>query len=141
MPISPISQAEQTLAELAEQFTRWRQQRAHRHERIPTPLWDQAVALTQVLPNGRVAKALRLSATDLKQRCWAQPAPLPVPTRGSDPHFVELTPDAGAWPLAAGTQVDLERPDGVRMCIRYAPDSADLGEVVRAFVEGGRCFN
>jgi hypothetical protein len=141
MPISPISQAEQTLAELAEQFTRWRQQRAHRHERIPTPLWDQAVALTQVLPNGRVAKALRLSATDLKQRCRARQTTLAVATPESDPRFVALTPDAGAWPLASGTQVDLERPDGLRLRIRYAPGPTDLGEVVRAFVEGGRCFN
>jgi hypothetical protein len=129
------------LAELAKRFTCWRQQRAHRRERIPGSLWDQAVALTQVLPNGRVAKALGLSATDLKQRCRAQPTTLAVPTPGSDPHFVELTPEAGVWPVAAGTQVELERPDGVRMGIRYAPGSADLGEVVRAFVEGGQCFN
>ncbi|MGC1955252.1 MAG: hypothetical protein WA970_22285, partial [Gammaproteobacteria bacterium] len=119
----------------------WRQQRANRHERIPTPLWDQAVALTQVLPNGRVAKALGLSATDLKQRCLAQPTILGVPVPGADPCFVELTPEAGVWPVASGTQVELERPDGVRMCIRYAPGSANLGDVVRAFVEGGRCFN
>lgn len=141
MSTPTITQAEQALAELAEQFTRWRQRRANRHERIPTPLWDQAVALTQVLPNGRVAKALRLSATDLKQHCQAQPTSLAVPPPESDPRFVELTPEAGAWPVAADTQVELERPDGIRMCIRYAPGSADLGELVRAFVEGGRCFN
>jgi hypothetical protein len=141
MSISTITQAEQALAELAEQFTRWRQQRANRHERIPTPLWDQAVALTQVLPNGRVAKALRLSATDVKQHGRARETTLAVATPESDPRFVELTPEAGAWPVAAGTQVDLERPDGVRMGIRYAPGSTDLGEVVRALVAGGRCFN
>lgn len=141
MSMLTIPQAEQMLTELAVQFTRWRQQRAHRRERIPGSLWDQAVALTQVLPNGRVAKALGLSATDLKQRCRAQPMTLAVPTPGVDPRFVELTLEAGAWPMTSGPQVELERPDGVRMGIRYAPGSADLGEVVRAFVAGGRCFN
>ena len=141
MSISPISQAEQTLSELAERFTGWRQQRAHRRERIPAPLWDQAVALTQIFPNGRVARALGLNASDLKQHCLARATTLAVPIPAVDPHFVELTPEAGAWSGVSGTQVNLERPDGVRMCIRYAPGSADLGEVVRAFVEGGRCFN
>jgi hypothetical protein len=141
MPISPISQAEQTLSELAERFTGWRQQRAHRRERIPGPLWDQAVALTQVLPNGRVAKALGLNASDLKQHCLVRPTTLAVPTPDVDPRFVELTPEAGAWSVVSGTRVDLERPDGLRLRIRYAPGPTDLGEVVRAFVESGRCCN
>ena len=70
-----ISQAEQALAELAAEFTDWRRRRGGRHERIPAPLWDQAVALSRVLPNGRVAKALKLSATDLKPAAWRSSRP------------------------------------------------------------------
>jgi hypothetical protein len=55
MAIKTVSQAEQALAELAERFRHWRRHRAHRHERIPAPLWDQAVVLSEVLPNGQVA--------------------------------------------------------------------------------------
>ena len=58
-----ISQAEQALAELAEAFTDWRQHRAGRHERIPAPLWDRAVALSWVLPNGRVANVLKCAGS------------------------------------------------------------------------------
>jgi hypothetical protein len=56
MSMQTVSQAEQALAELAERFCHWRQNRAHTHARIPVPLWDQAVALSRVLPNGQVAK-------------------------------------------------------------------------------------
>ena len=133
-----VSQAEQALAELAEQFTHWRQSRAS-HERIPAPLWDQAVALSQVLPNGQVAKALRLSATDLKNRRWAQQASMPSPAPETDVQFIEVTPTAAGWNAGANpTQVEVERPDGLRLRIGGV-SSAELSELVRVFVEGGRC--
>jgi hypothetical protein len=63
MSMQTVSQAEQALAERVERFSHWRRNRANTHERIPAPRWDQAVVLSQVLPNGQVAKALGLSAT------------------------------------------------------------------------------
>jgi hypothetical protein len=140
MAMKTISQAEQALAELAEQFTHWRQSRASRHERIPAPLWDQAVALSQVLPNGQVAKALRLSATDLKNRRLAQQATVPSPAPEIDSPFIEVTPAGAGWRAGPSTtQVELERPDGLRLRIRAGAGSVELGELVRVFVEGGRC--
>ena len=47
------------LAELAEPFEDWRRSRATGRERIPPSLWDQAVALSTVLPCSRVARRLR----------------------------------------------------------------------------------
>ena len=140
MAMKTVSQAEQALAELAERFTHWRRHRAHRHERIPAPLWDQAVALTEVLPNGQVAKALGLSATDLKNRRLAQPTQVPTPAPGSDPQFIEVTPvgAAGGHGGLSGPQVELERPDGWRMRIDGAT-AGELGELVRVFMAGGRC--
>jgi hypothetical protein len=140
MAMKTVSQAEQALVELAEQFTHWRQSRASRHERIPTPLWDQAVALSQVLPNGQVAKALRLSATDLKNRRLAQQATVPSPASEIDSPFIEVTPVGAGWRGGpSATQVELERPDGLRLRIRGSAVSAELGELVRVFVESGRC--
>jgi hypothetical protein len=142
MAIKTVSQAEQALAELAERFTHWRQSRASLHERIPAPLWDQAVALSQVLPNGQVAKALRLSATDLKNRRLAQQASVPPQAPESDPQFIDVTPATAGWSAGpSATQVELERPDGLRMRIRCGAGSEELGELVRVFVEGRRCFN
>jgi len=143
MSMNTVSQAEQALAELAERFYHWRQHRAHTHERIPTPLWDQAVALSRVLPNGQVAKVLGLSATDLRKRRLAQQASLaPIQAPGAEAQFIEVTPEGGGWVgRSSGIHVELERPDGRRMRIRYGSVPAGLSEVVRAFVEGGRCFS
>jgi hypothetical protein len=143
MLMQTVFQAKQALAELAERFRHWRQNRAHTHERIPAPLWDQAVALSRVLPTGQVAKALGLSAPDLRNRRLAQQASLAlVQAPGAEAPFIEVTPDGGSWVGgASGTHVELERPDGRRMRIRYGSAPAGLSEVVRAFVEGGRCFS
>ena len=56
------AQAEQRLADLAEQFAQWRQQRTYRFAPFPCPLWEQAIALTAVLPLAAVAKGLQLRA-------------------------------------------------------------------------------
>lgn len=72
MATKPILQAELALADLAEHFEHWRRSRATVQERIPQPLWDQAVVLTTVLPGSQVAKRLRLSPTDLKKQCLAR---------------------------------------------------------------------
>ena len=139
MAIKTVSQAEQALAELAERFRHWRRHRAHRHERIPAPLWDQAVVLSEVLPNGQVARALGLSATDLKNRRLAQQTQVPTPAPGSDPQFIEVTPAGpGANGESSGPQVELERPDGWRMRLCGAT-AGELGELVRVFMAGGRC--
>jgi hypothetical protein len=133
-----VFEAEQALAQLGEQFSHWRQSRTSLRERIPAPLWDQAVALSQVLPNGQVAKALGLSATDLKNRRLASQARLPVPGAGAS--FIDVTPTEAGWHHGAGgARIELERPDGVRMRLQCDTGSVALGMVVRAFVEGGRC--
>ena len=56
MAHEPPQQAEAALADLAEQFDHWRQTRTTAQERIPPALWDQAVALTVVLPCAQVAR-------------------------------------------------------------------------------------
>jgi hypothetical protein len=131
MSVEPSVQAEQSLAELAERFEHWRQTRASVHEPIPAPLWEQAIALSRVLSDSRVAKRLRLSQTDLKRRRLAAPSKRPAPT----PPFIELpTPASCPGASSEPTLVEFERPDGVRMRLRY-PQSPPLAALVQAFLE------
>lgn len=131
--ISP-SPAEAQLADLIDHFDQWRQSRTTRGEPIPEPLWEQAVSLTRVLPLARVAKRLRLNRQELKKRCGqhrpAEPAPpaaLPVPD------FMEVKTQP-PW-LAAGMEIDLERPDGIRLHIRYHEPQPPLAAVIQTFLE------
>ena len=56
MKIDTPVHAEHQLDQLAGQFAQWRQTRTQPSERIPEPLWHQAVALTPALSPSRVAK-------------------------------------------------------------------------------------
>lgn len=121
----PSSQAEAALEHVAEQFTHWRQSRSRR-ERIPSALWAQAVSLTPVLPVSRVAKRLRLGVKDLKKRCGSPPvAPLT---------FVEVT--APVLHRSAGLEVEVQRPDGVRLRLSAAEATPALTALVQTFWEG-----
>jgi hypothetical protein len=129
--------ADYQLDQLVGQFDHWRQTRAHPGERIPSHLWAQAAALAQVVPYSRVAHHLRVSPSDLKQHMAAPPqatsaaSPTPAP-------FVEVPP-APDWPPAAQIlEIELERPDGVRLRLRCPEAIAPVAAVMRAFVEGAR---
>lgn len=135
---SETTEAEQSLRHLAERFEHWRQTRAHAHERIPLPLWEQAIALSRVLPDAQVAKRLRLSQTDLKRRRAREHAPSPsseTQAREQPAAFVEL-PAARAWPAGSSEPmlVEFERSDGARMRLRYG-QAPPLGALVQAFLD------
>jgi hypothetical protein len=133
MKLMTASQAEDELTQLANRFAHWRQGRATRRARIPQALWDQAVALTAVLPTSRVARRLGLCPNDLKKRCGAPPAtpaPEALPTALS---FVEVSA-ASSW-LATSAEVELYKPDGTRMRIAYHEPQPSLAALVRTFLE------
>ncbi len=120
------------LDQLAGQFEHWRQTRSHRGERIPQPLWDQAVALARVLPRTRVAQHLRLSSNDLKKQMAAQLEPNAAACR-TTPGFVEV-PTAPVQPQAPSvTEIELQRKDGARLRLQALDTS--LADIVRSFVE------
>ena len=135
----PLLQAEPALADLAEQFEQWRRTRATVQERIPPPLWDQAVVLTTMLPCSQVAKRLRLSPTDLKKRCLVRQGSVVAETASPHPGFIEVTAhrlDAAAAPSA--TLIEVERPDGARLRLQYQ-EAPPLVAVWRAFLEVAPC--
>lgn len=130
-----IAQAEQALSELAKRFEHWRQTRANAHERIPQPLWDEAVALSQVLSDWRIGKRLRLSQTELKKRRLAQSPATAIRVSDQPATFIELpTPSAGTAPLSAPMVVEFERPDGARLRLRY-DQALPLTPLMQAFLE------
>lgn len=127
-----LAQAEEALTHLTQQFTQWRQSRTTPRGRIPKSLWAQAVTLAQVLPCTRVAKHLGLTPHALKRRRAARgpmPAPTPLP---AFPPFVEVAP---LWrnPTA---EVEVQRPDGTRLRIRYHEAAPALVPLLQTFLEG-----
>jgi hypothetical protein len=129
----PVHTAHQ-LDQLAGQFAHWRQSRSHPHERIPDPLWEQAVALTATLSPSRVAKHLRLRGNDLKTQITKRQGQAAVP-RPAPAGFVEV-PTLSAQPQGrGGMEVELYRPDGARLRL-HAPDaSLPLATIVQSFLE------
>jgi hypothetical protein len=129
--------ADHQLDQLAGQFEHWRQTRSHPGERIPQHLWDQAAALAQVLPRSRVAQHLRLSPSDLNKHIATRPDATSAPPR-TPPPFVEVLSAPACSPSTATLAIELERPDGARLCLRCPESAAPVAALVRAFLEGTR---
>jgi len=130
-PVAPVH-AEQALEQLAQAFDHWRHIRTNRAAPIPPPLWEQAIALTALVPRGQVAKRLRLSGGELKKRCAAQQVPRSAPAALD---FVEL-PGPPSWPLPPPpVEVELQRADGTRLRIHYHEAAPPIVAFVRTFLE------
>jgi hypothetical protein len=95
-PVAP-AHAEQALAQLAQAFDHWRPIRTSRASPLPQDLWEQAIALTALVPRGQVAKRLRLSGGECKKRWAAQHAPRSAQSSPAALAFVDL-PAPPSWP-------------------------------------------
>ena len=125
------SSAEVALQQLAEQFSHWRQSRRTPYgSRIPEALWTEAVRLVQQLPLTRVAAALHLKPHALKRRSGRGPTAATPPARALP--FVEVSLGARR---AATTEVEIERPDGMRLRITYHDTAPALASLVQTFLE------
>lgn len=129
------AQAEQQLTDLADRFAHWRQQRTYRFAPIPRPLWEQAIALTALLPLTVVAKRLGLRGSDLQKRCAVRPEGSCAEPTPATEGFVEV-PAASAWPRPAPpTEIELHRADGARLWMRSHEAPLPLIALVRTFLE------
>ncbi len=126
----PSAQAEAALERLADQFTHWRQSRPRR-ARIPSAWWVQAVSLTSVLPVSRVAKRLGLGLTELKKRRGGPPPAAADPARLT---FVEVTASLPRPP--PGVELEVQRPDGVRLRLTAGEATPALTALLQTFWEG-----
>ena len=129
-------EAEQRLLDLAEQFNRWRTQRAKPSERIPAELWDQAVELTRVLTNSYVAKQLHLSPGDLRRRAQVPQGSTAVATCARSAPFIELSGVgfSGSPLQNSPWSVELERPDGTRLRLRYGHAPVSIPQLIQVFL-------
>ena len=131
MLTAPNSSAEVALQQLAEQFSHWRQSRRTPYgPHIPEALWTEAIRLVQVLPLTRVAKALHLKPHALKRRSGVGPTPAPPPVR--ELPFVEVSLGAHR---PATAEVEIQRPDGMRLRITYRDTVPGLAALVQTFLE------
>jgi hypothetical protein len=131
--------AEEQLAQLATQFDHWRQRRTTRAERIPPRLWQQATALTTVLPFSRVAKCLRVSWSDLRKQCVSSHTN-PVDNHTPTPlRFVEVPPVSVRPFPPPGTTIELHRPDGVWLRMHSRESQVPLTALLRTFLETPGC--
>ena len=131
MLATPPAQAEAALPQLAEQFTHWRQSRRTPYgSRIPEALWTEAVRLVQQLPLTRVAEALHLKPHALKRRSGIGTTAATPPAR--ELPFVEVSLGARR---AATTEVEIQRPDGMRLRITYCDTAPALASLVQTFLE------
>ncbi len=106
-----------TLEEVTEHFAQWRRNKKN-GERIPQPLWDEAIELVETHGVSQVTRTLRLSATDLNKRRGivgaSQRRQVPV----AEAAFVEVEPVHIPVADAEAVWMELERPDGMRLRIR-----------------------
>jgi hypothetical protein len=124
--------AEHHLTQVADRFDHWRQTRTTSAEPIPPDLWEQAIALTAMVPITQVARRLRVSGGELKKRCAAHHA---APSAPAALPFVEV-PAAPVWPLpTAPIEIELHRPDGARLRITAHEAQLPLTALVRTFLE------
>jgi hypothetical protein len=129
-PLSPV-QAEEALAHLTQHLAQWRQSRRTPRGRIPHELWAQAVALTATLSVTRVAHQLGLTPHALKKRRAALNSTAPPLPPAQVPRFVEV---AAAWRTPA-TEVEVQRPDGMRLRITYSDSSPALVPLLQTFLD------
>jgi hypothetical protein len=130
----PLPQAEEHLNQVAQQFAQWRQSRSNpRRDRIPEPLWTEALTLAAVLPLTRVARQLGLKPQALKRRRGdAGSAAVPTRPPHAAPAFVEVTAAAGPPAIAA---VEVQRPGGTRLRIAYHDTVPSLAPLLQTFLE------
>ena len=134
----PPAQAEHQLTQVANRFEEWRQTRTTRAEPMPQHLWEQAIALTSTLPMTRVATRLRVSGGELKKRCAAHHAAQPAPA-STALRFVEVTATPVRPTPPAGTEIELQRPDGTRLRIHTYEPQFPVATLVRTLLETPGC--
>ena len=106
-----------TLEEVTEHFAQWRRNKK-KGERIPQPLWAEAIEQVETHGVSQVTRTLRLSATDLNKRRGIVGASRRRQIPVTEAAFMEV--ERAHIPVADAEAVwmELERPDGMRLRIR-----------------------
>jgi len=128
---------EQRLCDVAKRFKHWRTTKTWRGDPIPESLWAEVRALSEVLPQRQICRALRLSDRDVQKRLGlGVPQPPPHKPTTKPLSFIEMTDAVAAYTPApvAVADVAFERPDGARLQVRYSGGIAELVPLVHSFL-------
>ena len=77
---------------------------------------------------------MRVSPSDLKKHMATQHDSRSAAS-STPPPFVEVPPAPAWFPATQAMEIELERPDGTRLCIHGAESTVPLAPLVRAFLE------
>jgi hypothetical protein len=100
-------------------------------------IWGEAVEWARSFGINPVCRALGLSYTDLKKRMGQRHAVREVP-RAVQPTFVELQRSGFQAEGQGGPEVEVVRPDGARMVMRWPSGAAvEVGSLVASFLGRG----
>jgi len=124
-----------TLEEVAAHFEQWRKRKKN-GERIPEPLWNEAVSLVDIYGVSQVTRTLRLGGSDLNKRRGMVEASQRRQGPSGKTAFVEIDPVVMDQALAAQAStawMELERPDGLRLRIRPT-GGADMLALIDRFM-------
>jgi hypothetical protein len=116
----------------------WRRTRKN-GDHLPEKLWSEAAGLARRLGVNRVCRALGLNHTTLKEHvAKGQVATSPVKRQGAEPAqpaFVELDGGRFLGDLPAGPVLEVTRPEGERMVMRWPVGSVvDTCGLVASFI-------
>ena len=121
-----------TLEEVAAHFAQWRRNKK-KGERIPQPLWREAIELVNTHGVSKVTRTLRLSATDLNKHRGIVGAKQRRQALVSKTAFVEVEHPPIPVPDTEAMWMELERPDGMRLRIRPT-QGVDMLALVERFM-------
>ena len=124
-----------TLESVAERFAQWRKNKS-KGERIPEPLWREAIGLLSTYRISEVTRTLRLSGADLNKRRQLIEAQPSGESWRVEAAFMEVDPQVVHQTLGSQGStgwLELARPDGLRL--RLQPSGrAELLTVVNRFM-------
>lgn len=122
--MSALPDSSSELARVQSLFEQWRARRTTPRQRIPAELWDAAIALLNHFSLSVVARSLRVSSQQLRDRRDALLGPDTAGAAGAPQvRFVEFpaaaltATDAAAGNAEAAARLVLERPDGARLSL------------------------
>ena len=120
-----------TLEEIKDKLEHWRKTKKSIREPIPQKLWQQAVELSKKHSVSSVAKALRLSYTDLKNRAHGLSISKPAKKK-RDSDFIEIKCEQPFLVSETTIEIEVEKGSKMRICFKGKPDF-DLMNLVKVF--------
>lgn len=122
-----FSKSSLSLEEVIRHFETWRSNRPTARSRIPEELWKEAALLCESYPITHVSRSLRLNSHSLNQKRSRFQSSI---------RFVEVELNASSSFSSNPIQMELERPDGMKLRLNEVSEPG-FHHVVDRFLTGG----